>query len=303
MHVCFSFLAQEHLLLSILPSHIASQVKEKLETALHEIEDRDREEHRLRSQAGFHFGRRGKGRAGRVWALQRKPFSDLFVAHHTNVSILFADIVNFTPLTVALRPDQLVATLNELFGRFDQAAAARDCLRIKLIGDCYLAVSGLPTPTPLHASNALHLGLDMLDVIREVRRRMRVEVTMRIGVHSGAVISGIIGIYKWHFDIWSRDTLIANRLEQTGVPGRLHTSAQTRDIFLSHLHHDPASTALQFTPERAELRDAYLAQNNVQTFLVVPPDRAGGGRGRSSNSRTSTGVSRHATIHVRFACA
>lgn len=93
-------------------------------------------------------------------------------------------------------------------------------LRIKFLGDCYYCVSGVPEPNPYHARSCVDLGLRMIRDIREVRaQRNNLNIDMRIGVHSGSIMSGVIGACKWQYDIWSKDASIANRLETTGVPG------------------------------------------------------------------------------------
>lgn len=95
-------------------------------------------------------------------------------------------------------------------------------LRIKFLGDCYYCVSGVPEPNPYHARSCVDLGLRMIRDIREVRaQRNNLNIDMRIGVHSGSIMSGVIGACKWQYDIWSKDVSIANRLETTGVPGYL----------------------------------------------------------------------------------
>lgn len=99
---------------------------------------------------------------------QQTRFHELHVQRHNNVSILYADIVNFTPLSEQLTASDLVKTLNELFGRFDQIAKENYCLRIKILGDCYYCVSGLPVSRPQHASNCVNMGLAMIDAIRWV---------------------------------------------------------------------------------------------------------------------------------------
>jgi len=101
--------------------------------------------------------------------MQEKPFfpaffSELFVEKHENVSILFADICNFTPLTTKLSVEKLVETLNDLFGKFDDAADKHQCLRIKILGDCYYCVSGVPVPDPDHAKHCVEMGLEMIEV-------------------------------------------------------------------------------------------------------------------------------------------
>lgn len=92
-------------------------------------------------------------------------------------------------------------------------------LRIKFLGDCYYCVSGVPEPNPHHARSCVDLGLRMIRDIREVRAQRNLNIDMRIGVHSGSIMSGVIGACKWQYDIWSKDASIANRLETTGVPG------------------------------------------------------------------------------------
>lgn len=99
---------------------------------------------------------------------QQTRFHELHVQRHNNVSILYADIVNFTPLSEQLTASDLVKTLNELFGRFDQIAKENQCLRIKILGDCYYCVSGLPVSRPQHAANCVNMGLAMIDAIRWV---------------------------------------------------------------------------------------------------------------------------------------
>lgn len=97
-------------------------------------------------------------------------FHEMHVQRHNNVSILYADIVNFTPLSEQLTASDLVKTLNELFGRFDQIAQENQCLRIKILGDCYYCVSGLPISRPQHAENCVNMGLQMIEAIRYISR-------------------------------------------------------------------------------------------------------------------------------------
>ncbi len=85
------------------------------------------------------------------------------------MSILFADICNFTPLTTMLKVEKLVETLNDLFGKFDESADRHGCLRIKILGDCYYCVAGVPTPDPRHAHNCVEMGLEMIELIKDVR--------------------------------------------------------------------------------------------------------------------------------------
>ena len=92
-------------------------------------------------------------------------------------------------------------------------------MRIKILGDCYYCVSGVPVPDPNHAVNCVTMGIRMIGLIKDVKREHAVDVDMRIGVHTGYILSGIIGMKKWQYDIWSKDVTIANQMEATGKAG------------------------------------------------------------------------------------
>ena len=92
-------------------------------------------------------------------------------------------------------------------------------MRIKILGDCYYCVSGVPVPDPRHAHNCVEMGLEMIGLIREVRTEHRVKVNMRTGIHTGFILSGLIGLRKWQYDIYSNDVIIAEHMESSGKPG------------------------------------------------------------------------------------
>ncbi|XP_041834302.1 adenylate cyclase type 8-like isoform X2 [Melanotaenia boesemani] len=193
-----------------------------------------------------------------------QQFHKIYIHHYKDVSILFADIIGFTSLSLILSAQELVKTLNELFGRFDKLAEEHQCLRIKILGDCYYCVSGVPEPQRGHARSCVEMGLSMIGAIRYVRRELQQELDMRIGVHSGSVLCGVLGLQKWQFDIWSWDVDIANRLEAAGMPGQVHISQATLDCL----------DGIYETEEgRGQERSEFLRKHNIDTYLIRPAFR------------------------------
>jgi adenylate cyclase len=146
------------------------------------------------------------------------------------VTVLFADIADFTPHAERSPPEATVAFLNELFSQFDALTEARGLEKIKTIGDAYMVAGGLPDPMPDHAGAAAELALGMLEVAARQRLPDGGPVRLRIGLHSGPVVAGVIGRRRFSYDLWGDTVNTASRMETTGVPGCIQVTERTRDL-------------------------------------------------------------------------
>lgn len=153
-------------------------------------------------------------------------------------TVLFADIVGFTAIAAVTPPDETVALLNELFSAFDTLVDDHGLEKIKTIGDAYMAVAGVPRPVEDHADRGARMALAMLAAVRAFNERHRLRWSIRIGMHSGPLMAGIIGSRKFAYDLWGDTVNLASRLEAQGEPDRIHLSGDTaaliRDRFAVH---------------------------------------------------------------------
>ncbi len=147
-----------------------------------------------------------------------------------SATVLFGDIVGFTNLSRSMAAHEIVTLLNDLFSRFDRLVEMHGVEKIKTIGDGYMAAAGVPTNRADHAEAIARLALDMRDAFRDFRREHGLEVKFRIGVHSGAVVAGVIGARKFAYDLWGDTVNIASRMELQGLPDEIQISAETRAL-------------------------------------------------------------------------
>ena len=152
------------------------------------------------------------------------PIADDF----PDVTVLFADIVDFTAMTSTMTADEVIMMLSELFSMFDDLVTERGLEKIKTIGDAYMAVGGLPDPQPDHARRVVDLAVAMQACTGSSPDFPGLSI--RIGVHSGPVAGGVIGTRKFAYDVWGSTVNMAARLQTTGVPGRIHVSEETRSL-------------------------------------------------------------------------
>jgi PAS domain S-box-containing protein len=139
-------------------------------------------------------------------------------------TILFADIVNFTELSGAMLPTALVDMLNEIFSAFDHLAERHRLEKIKTIGDAYMVVGGLPSELPNHTQAIAEMALDMQTAIAQFRRKDNSPFSLRIGIDTGPVVAGVIGLKKFSYDLWGDAVNVASRMESQGVADRIQVT-------------------------------------------------------------------------------
>ncbi|XP_058795491.1 adenylate cyclase type 3 [Phymastichus coffea] len=214
---------QERLLLSVLPEHVAVKMRQDLGASLD------------------------------------TQFKKIYMSRHENVSILYADIVGFTAISSTYSASELVKILNELFARFDKLSERYEQLRIKILGDCYYCISGAPQERPDHAVLCIRMGLSMVNAIKYVRETTNSPVDMRVGIHTGAVLAGVLGQRQWQFDVYSKDVELANKMESSGKAGRVHIS----NVTLSFLNGE-----FEVEEGFGELREEALAKAGIKTYFI-----------------------------------
>jgi len=155
-------------------------------------------------------------------------FTEVIADSFDEVTVLFADIVEFTKFSEGVSPEVLVAVLNDIFTRFDSIADNRGLEKIKTIGDAYMAAAGLPVPVADHALRAAHMALDMIEAMDRFNEQTGHKLKVRIGIETGAVVAGVIGKRKFLYDLWGNTVNTASRMESQGVPGRIQITDTTR---------------------------------------------------------------------------
>ena len=175
-----------------------------------------------------------------------------------DVSVLFADLVDSTSLADALAPGDLVEVLNRVFSAFDDLTDRHGLEKVKTVGDAYIAVGGLPTPDPNHLESAAKLALALRDEIHRHSVPGLGPLEIRLGLHAGPVVAGVIGKRKFSYDIWGDTVNTAARMESTGVPGEVQVTA----IVQERLQH-----GFDFVP-RGEI--TVKGKGQMETFLLRP---------------------------------
>lgn len=163
--------------------------------------------------------------------------ADLLKARHGRIAeqieaatIVFADVVDFTPLSSRLPPDRVVDLLDQVFSTFDDLAERHGLEKIKTIGDCYMAAAGVIAPRDDHAHAAAEMALAMADAVDAIERDDGTRLALRIGLNSGPVVAGVIGRKRFIYDLWGDVVNIASRMESHGTPGRIQITESTHAL-------------------------------------------------------------------------
>jgi class 3 adenylate cyclase len=143
---------------------------------------------------------------------------------HTEMAVLFSDFVGFTSLTRRIAPHQLIKLLNDLFSEFDAAAERHGVEKIKTFGDGYMAACGPPMSEAMRTIAVVRFGLDMVAITERVSQKHGIPIGIRVGVHSGSLIAGVIGKSRFAYDMWGETVNMASRMESSGVPGQVQVS-------------------------------------------------------------------------------
>ncbi len=153
-----------------------------------------------------------------------------------NVTVYFSDIVSFTEISAGMEPAFLISELNEIFTEFDSVMEEHGCERIKTIGDAYMAVSGMPVPDPAHAHNMARASLKIIHYLTERNRQSACKWFIRIGLHSGSVVGGIVGVRKYLYDVFGDTVNTASRMESSSLPMKINTSESVYSLLKNDFH-------------------------------------------------------------------
>ncbi|RZM82828.1 adenylate/guanylate cyclase domain-containing protein [Leptolyngbya iicbica] len=171
---------------------------------------------------------------------QLKQFQGSLAERFDEATVLFADIVSFTPLAAQYSPLGLVNLLNQIFSAFDHLAEDYRLEKVKTIGDAYMAVGGVPVPCADHAGAVAEMALAMQTAIRQFKPVSGIPLQLRIGINTGTVVAGVIGIKKFSYDLWGDTVNVASRMESQGQPGKIQVTEATYERLRDRFRFTPA---------------------------------------------------------------
>ena len=163
----------------------------------------------------------------RTIAERLKRSRGVIAESHPDVTVLFADVVAFTPFTERTAPEQVVGVLDDIFSAFDHLAQRHGLEKIKTIGDSYMVAAGLPVARADHAEAMIRMAIDMLAAFTQLCGALSLDLAIRIGMESGPVVAGVIGRHKFSYDLWGDTVNTASRMEAYGLAGRIQVGLGT----------------------------------------------------------------------------
>jgi adenylate cyclase len=214
---------------------------------------------------------------------QTQPIADQFRA----ASILFADVVDFTPWSERHTPAEVVGILDQLFSHFDTLAERYGLEKIKTIGDCYMAAAGVPTPRPDHARALALMALDMLDAMRSSDDVGQLGLELRVGINSGPVVAGVIGRKRFLYDLWGDAVNTASRMESHGTPGRIQVTRATYELLGDEFQCEPRGTIA--VTGKGQMEAWYLVGRRTSGASVPLGSTAIAGSSHTSSDRDGMG--------------
>jgi adenylate cyclase len=188
-------------------------------------------------------------------------------------SILFADVVDFTPRAEQLPPAEVVGILDELFGHFDTLAERHRLEKIKTIGDCYMVAAGVPNPRPDHARALAFMALDMLEAVDSKDGVGYLGLELRVGISSGPVVAGVIGRKRFLYDLWGDAVNTASRMETHGTPGRIQITRATYELLKDEFVCEPRGTVT--VKGKGDMETWYLVGPRKSSIASVAAERVG----------------------------
>jgi class 3 adenylate cyclase len=194
---------------------------------------------------------------------QDKVIADGFA----DVTVLFADIVGFTELSQELSPERLVQMLNHIFSAFDDLAGRLGLEKIKTIGDCYMVAAGLPEVRVDHVEAVARMGLGMRSELERVNRLTGQSLRIRIGIHTGPVVAGVIGKSKWIYDLWGDTVNTASRMESSGVAEQIQVTQAVHERLVGKFEMEPRGTIK--VKGKGEMQ-TYLLKGEIQGVASLP---------------------------------
>ncbi len=162
--------------------------------------------------------------------------------HYDEASILFADLVGFTPLTAEMEPKKMVELLNEIYSGFDNLVEKYDLEKIRTIGDNYMVVSGVPRPRQDHAQALVSMALEICTFLSDFVTESGKRIHFRIGINSGSLVAGVVGRRKFQYDVWGEAVNIASRMESQGIPDQIQITGVTYNLVKDKFVCDPRGT-------------------------------------------------------------